>query len=263
MYEAPNYFVLVFNELLILLKALTLGWLIGQGIYDPSFFTYFTYTITYIFYVVAFLSYSSLSGMQFVYTFLLIPMLGVVAFVCFAIVIIVQCNDWVLVRTTILGGTTRKIGDVHTGDFILHYLPFIAFCLYVLVNHLYIGLSFDGFWRSLQKSEKIGYIIYLMTAPLIVLWFYMVNMPFDKNYPTMLSEPIIIILTATLSFFLQAVILLIVFFVLRPPIYNRHKLLTPTGKVRHQWNPTNQDSLATVVAGRQALWAGLPHLLNF
>jgi len=262
MYEAPNYFVITFAELLILLKALTLGWLIGQGVYDPSFFTYFTYTLLYAFYVLAFLSYGSLRGMQFVYTFLLIPMLGIVAFVCFAIIVIVACNDWVLVRTTILGGTTRKIGAVHTGDFVLHYLPLIGFTAYILVHQLYIGMSFDGFWRSLHRGEKVGYLIYLYLAPLAVLWLYMVNMPFDKNYPTKLSEPVVISLTAALSAFLQTIILLIMFFVLRPPIYNRHKLVTPTGKVRRSWNQTSKPSLASITVAQPASWHVLPRSLS-
>jgi len=240
MYDSPNYFAVVFGGLVVFLKALTLGWLLGQGIYDPSFFTYFTYTLLYAFYTFAFISYSSVKMMQFSYTFFLIPMYGIAAFVCFAIVIIVACNDWVLVRTTILGGTTRKIGEVHTGDFVLHYLPTIGLTLYVLIHHRYIGVAIANFWHSFSKSEKIAYIFYSYLSPISVILFYMIVMPFDRNYPTQLNGILVIVLVATLSLVIQTLILLIVFFSLFPSPGDRHKLVTPTGKIRKskEWNLT-------------------------
>lgn len=238
MYESPNYFAIVYGALVTLVKALTLGWLLGQGIYDPSFFTYFTYTLLYSFYVFAFVSYSSIKLMQFVYTFLLVPMYGIASFVCAAIVVIVACNDWVLVRTTILGGTDRTIGDVHTGDFVLHYLPTIGLSVYVLIHHRYIGVSIANYWRAFNKSEKIGYIFYIYLAPLLVLLFYMAVMPFDKNYPTRMNNVLVIALVACLSLVIQTFIILIVFFSLFPATGERHKLVTPTGKLRKQkWIP--------------------------
>jgi hypothetical protein len=239
MYDSPNYFAIVFGAIVVFVKALSLGWLLGQGIYDPSFFTYFTYTLLYSFYTFAFISYSSVKMMQFVYTFLLVPMYGIVTFVCFAIVIIVACNDWILVRTTILGGTDRKIGDVHTGDFVLHYLPAIGLSLYIMIHHRYIGISIANYWRSFSKSEKISYIFYLYLSPLLVLLFYMAVMPFDKNYPTHLNGVLVIVLVSCLSVLIQTLIILIAFFSLLPSFGERHKLVTPTGKTRkHRWNQT-------------------------
>lgn len=234
MYEKPNWVVIVFAELIILLKALTLGYLMGQGIYDPSFFTYFSYTLLYAFYLVALFSYTSPRSMQFVYSFFFIPMFGITSFVAFAIVVIVQCNDWVYLRTTILGGTTRAIGDVHTGDFVLHYLPLIGFLLYAALHSRYIGLSIHNLWHTLRTGEKMAYVFYLSLAPLLVLGFYMTVMPFDKNYPTMLSNWLIAVLVSVLSLSIQAIIILVVFYVFQAQDFDHHKLVTPTGHTA--WN---------------------------
>ena len=266
MYERPNYFAIVFTELLILGKGLTIAYLIGQGIYDPKFFTYFTYTLLYAFYGLAMISYSSLSLMQFVYSFLFIPMLGIVAFVAFAIIVIVGFNDWVMVRTTFLGGGDRTLGQVHTGDFIMHSMPLVGMLTYTLVHNLFIGLAFDGFWRSLRRGQKVLYLIYLYLAPLLVLWLYMRTMPFDDNYPTSFSKPIMILLSTGLSALVQTVIILIAFFALRPQDYNRHKLLTPTGLTYRfgQWNHGSISTsrkirpLSTLEVAPTALRARLP-----
>lgn len=238
--ESPNYFALSFAFVVVLVKGAVLGWILGQNIFDPAFFTYFTYALVYAFYVVALFAVMSLRLLQFVYTFLLVPMAGQVLFVYVAIVVIVAEDDWVFTRGSILGGTSRSLGDIHTGDWLFHYLPAVVITLYILIHNHYIALAFHDFWRELRRNERIGYILYLYLLPLSILFFYMLVMPFATNYRVHMSTWTVTALTLGVSVLMQTLLILIFIFALVPSDEVRGKIASPTGRVA--WNLSPEPS---------------------
>jgi hypothetical protein len=203
MYGKVQWFALLLVFALVLWVGFMLGYLVGKEIYDPRFFTYFNYALGFGFYNLLYISFFSVELFEIVTVFLLPLYVGTTLFVFFAIVVIVELNDWVFIRTTILGGTNRTIGDNHTGDWIVHYFP--AFCLLlVLLAIKSYYMNFIGvYWQSLQKLGKAFYVSYVLLIPLVVLLLYMLTMPFDSNYPTSLAHWKVIALVIGMSLVIQ------------------------------------------------------------
>ena len=184
---------------LVLWMGAMLAYFVAQEIFDPRFFTYFNYMLGFAFYNVLYLSFFDVPLFEVVTVFLLPIYFTTTLFVFFAIVVIVQLNDWVFVRTTFLGGTNRTIGKNHTGDWIVHYFP--AFCLLLVLLFIksYFMQFISNYWSRLRSAGKVFYIFYLLLTPLTVLLLYMSTMPFDQNYPTKLSDTATITLVIGMS----------------------------------------------------------------
>jgi len=206
MYGRVQWVALILLFVLVLWMGFMLGYLVAKEIFDPRFFTYFNYALGFAFYNILYVSFFSVELFEFVTVFLLPVYVGTTLFVFFAIVVIVELNDWVFVRTTLLGGTNRTIGDNHTGDWIVHYFP--AFCLLlVLLSIARYYMAFVGnYWQSLQKNGKAFYVVYVLLTPLSILVVYMITMPFDGNYPTSLSNWQVGMLVVGMSLLIQGIL---------------------------------------------------------
>lgn len=229
MYGKVNWFALIFVFVLVLWVSFLLGYLIGQEVYDPRFFTYFNYALGFAFYNLGFISFFSVEIYEFWCVFLVPVYLNTTGFVFFAIVVIVALNDWVFTRGTALGGTNRTIGETHTGDWLLHYLPLVFLVLVILViNRSYIEFV-TNYWNSMHKTGKVFYVFYVFIVPLAFLLIYMITMPFDQNYPTNLSTLETTLLVFGLSLGISAVFL--------------------TGILVNQENSNSMDNIITTPAG--------------
>jgi len=161
-----------------------LGWTIADGVFDARFFTYFTYAVLYAFYNFMFLSETDSTLHRWMIVLLYPICTCLTMFVYVAIIVIVYKNDWVIIRDTIFAGGALTIGEVHTGDWLFHYLPPLMLLLYTLVNYASIAKINYGIWSVDSFKFKLTYCLYVIIIPAVILGCYMITMPFDKNYPT-------------------------------------------------------------------------------
>lgn len=161
-----------------------LGWAIADNVFDPRFFTYFTYALGAVFYLFMFLSETDTILNRWMIMLVLPIYTCLTVFVYIAIVVIVYKNDWVIIRDSVLAGGDLTIGEIHTGDWLFHYLPPWTLLVYTLVNYDIIARTNYPLWSSKSTLFKLSYSIYVIIVPAIILGCYMVTMPFDKNYPT-------------------------------------------------------------------------------
>jgi hypothetical protein len=107
-----------------------------------------------------------------------------VLFIDGAIVIIVQLNDWVFTKTTVIHNGTRSIGAVHTGDYVLHYLPAIEILLFTA---FYSDLLRAAYKKFTKTSGNIGslsfYKVYVHVIGVAIILLYCITMDFQTNYP--------------------------------------------------------------------------------
>lgn len=180
-----------------------LGWAIADGIFDARFFTYFTYALGFAFYLFMFFSEtdSSLHKWMVILIFPIYTCLTV--FVYVAIVVIVYKNDWVIIRDSVFAGGALSIGEIHTGDWMFHYLPPFMLLVYILVNYVSIAKFNYRMWSSNTTGFSIAYSLYVIVFPALILGCYMITMPFDKNYPTKMRTWQICLLVFGLSTSIQ------------------------------------------------------------
>jgi len=203
----PNWFALIVLYIVLCLLSAVLAYLLAAEIYDPRFFTYFNYFFGWLFYNLLFIS-AFVPVLWEVVCLLVLPVyFNTVNFVFFAIIIIVKLNDWVWVRDTIFGGTSLTIGDIHTGDFLVHDLPAYTFLAIFLIHIFEYVTTFRLFWKPASFWYKLVYVLYVFLAPLAVLILYMLTMPFGNNYPTGLSTPAVTSLVIALSVFFTIIFL--------------------------------------------------------
>lgn len=161
-----------------------LGWAIADNVFDPRFFTYFTFAFGFSFYLFIALAETESLLHRWLIILLLPIYTCMTMFVYVAIVVIIYKNDWVLIRNTIFAGATLTIGEVHTGDWLFHYLPPLLLLVYILFNYSPIAKNNYLVWSSKSTAFKLCYCLYVLVLPALILGCYMITMPFDENYPT-------------------------------------------------------------------------------
>jgi hypothetical protein len=185
-----------------------LGWAIADDVFDPRFFTYFTYAVGAYFYNFMGISEVEPYLNEFLIVFFLPIYMGLTVFVSVAIVVIVFNNDWVLIRDSIYGGADLTMGEVHTGDWIFHFFPPFILLAYCLVNYAPITTTNYFLWSDENKLPKIVYCCYVIVIPSLILGYYMLTMPFAENYPMKLRTWQICIMVFLLSVLIQVFYLL-------------------------------------------------------
>jgi len=197
----------------LVFRALLLGYLLGCGSYDASFFTYINYALlTAGFAALELAMWQRTAFLAWVV--LLLPILwGTTMFVAIAIVVIIQLNDGVFLRTTIYNDGTRSVATIHTGDWLLHQLPLIELLLVLFVSRTAMLHCFHVFWRDLARPlYRTLYTIYFVVASLLVLSLYMSNINFSLNYPTSVSQGTVWALTVFLALAVNSLLFVIFFF---------------------------------------------------
>lgn len=161
-----------------------LGWAIATNVFDARFFTYFNLANGFAFYLILALAQTDSNLFHWALIAVLPIYICLTMFIYIAIVVIVQNNDWVFIRDSLFGGGELTIGEVHTGDWMFHYVPPVLLLVYVAVNFVDTAKTNYGVWSSDRVLFKVAYSLYVLITPALILGCYMVTMPFDKNYPT-------------------------------------------------------------------------------
>lgn len=195
---ALAYWVVAF---FLTLRSLSLGYLLGSATFDATFFTYINYGVLTLAMALLLLSMWNVTAYE-LWTTLLLPVVWVTTvFVALAIVVIVQLNDGVFLKTTTQNNGTNSVATIHTGDWLLHQFPFVEMLVILLLLRPTLVIIFHNFWRQFSTAGKVAYTIYFHTAGLLVLSFYMINIDYSVNYPTSISSAAIWGLTIGLSLF--------------------------------------------------------------
>ena len=202
--DRKSWFTHLVEILLGLWTGAILGWSIADNVFDPRFFTYFNYAVGYFFYLAIALSEPEKDLRDFILLFILPIYLGLTIFVYIAIVVIIENNDWVWIRDTLFGGGSLTVGQVHTGDWIFHYLPPVFILIFVLVNFTRIAVANWRLWDSANNLWRFVYSTCVLFTPAIMLGLYMLTMPFNKNYPTHMTSSQTVLLVLGLAIGIQA-----------------------------------------------------------
>jgi hypothetical protein len=229
MYGKAHWFSLILVFVIVLWVGGILGYFIAAEIFDPRFFTYFNYALGFAFYNVLYLSFFSVELFEFVTLFLLPVYFNTTTFVFIAIVVIVALNDTVFTRASVLGGTNRTIGETHTGDWIVHYLPMVALLAVLISIQAYYLEFVQNYWKYASKLARIFYVFYLFLTPLAILLIYMLTMPFDQNYPTTLSTWELLLLVIGMSLAIQAALVAFILTFPRARFMIHNTIETPAG----------------------------------
>lgn len=220
---ALAYWVVAF---FLTLRSVALGFLLGSSTFDATFFTYINYAVLTLAMALLLLSMWSITAYE-LWVALVLPIVWVTtAFVALAIVIIVQLNDGVFLKTTQQNNGTNSVATIHTGDWILHQFPLVEILVIVLLLRPTLVVIFHNFWRQFSTAGKVAYTIYFHIAGLLLLAFYMTNVNYSANYPTDLSAAGIWGLTVGLS--LLVGMFLFGFLYISPP--SSSHVTTPTLK---------------------------------
>jgi hypothetical protein len=191
---------------LLLMRSVVLGYLIGAEVFDARFFTYLNYLLLTFGFLLLVIS-ARRTRLWCLYV--LPPLWGTTVFVALAIVVIIQLNDGVFLRTTVFNNGDRSVAGVHTGDWLLHQLPFIEILLVLLALRSQVTASFRSLWAGASVLVKVLYTLYFHTAALALLSFYMVNIDFRSNYPTPISSTAVWLLTVGLALAVEAILFLL------------------------------------------------------
>lgn len=229
MHTSEDWFVVTIIVFIWVFFSVTLSYFIGVAIFDPTFFTYITYFANWAFYGLLYASFFSYSGMEFV-LFGLFPIIyGMTVFVFFAIVVIVGINDEVYTRATILGGTSRTFGEEFVGNFILHVMPTAFIFITLLALSKYAGPLVNLYWKTRSTLERVGYLLYVLLGPSLILTLYMITMPFEKNYLVPWSASVVVLMQLGLSIVVQAILVGLAFLFTNCSPISEKQLHTPMG----------------------------------
>ncbi len=192
------------------LALFVMGWF---RIIDPGFFTYQNFLLSAVlFYLYAVMLWSQWSRRLFFYIALPIYW-GTPIFVGIAIVVILKLNggDLMLKTVDIFGGP-NSIGDIHTGDYLIHQWPWIEVVLFTWFNWPAITAAFALGFAQADTLGKVVYSLYLLLVPFGILLFYMVNFDFIGNYPTHLPDWAVIAAVVATAILVQAVLYVTIYF---------------------------------------------------
>lgn len=183
------------------------AFLIGYGVLDIHFFTYINYTLV----TLAYALWLYFMRRDFTYTMFsnyVLPMIwGTTLTVAVVIVVIVDMNEDIFLRSSKYNGGTRSIGKLHTGDFFVHFAPVFDLLLNIVVQMPYLKAHFQSEFRQMNLYDRIIQIVHFMFSPIVILVIYMLNFDFHKNYPTSLPPAATITLVVFVSLCIQAFLL--------------------------------------------------------
>lgn len=189
---------------LLLIRTVVIDFFRNDGSLDLAFFTYLN--LTFVAFAMTLLLISMTNRAAFaVATTLLLPLIfGTTVFVMFAIVVIIQLNDGVFLKTTVYNGGERSVGTVQTGNWLIHYWTVVELLFYIWLTKRESVTAFHYVWRELGRFGRVAYVFYFMLVALGALIIYMLQVDFTVNYPTDVSVAATTGLTIGLSLLIQA-----------------------------------------------------------
>lgn len=192
----------------LIFRSIVLAGLIGWRILDLHFFTYINYTL--LTFLILLLIYSMREPGWFkLYAVALLPIAyGVTIYIAFAIVVIVDLNAMVLLRSSKMNGGDRDIGRLNTGNFLVHTLPLLEILFIVGLNFGYFKSAVRPYFKSLSTGGRAAYTLYWMFASVIVFVFYMLNFDYSSNYPTDLSTATLLAISIPVAVFTELLLYL-------------------------------------------------------
>jgi len=197
---------------ILIFRSIVLGYFLGDRSFDVKFFTYINYALGTFLLVMLLLSMWDVKYYSLYIIFIIPIFYGTTIFISFAIIVIIQLNDNVFLKTTVDNGGTRSIGTIHTGDFILHQLPLFEVVLILFLIKDSMLNSFGQFYYSLRSYGKTLYTAYFLLISTFILFVYMINIDFVSNYPTNLDLIYIILLTVSMAIFTELLLFLALVF---------------------------------------------------
>ena len=218
---------------LLTFRSVVLGYLLGSGTFDATFFTYVNYALFTLVLALLLLSMWNVTAYQLWVTVLLPLIWGTTTFVAIAIIVIVWLNDGVFLRTAKSNDGTNTVSVIHTGDWLLHQLPWVEILIIVLLLSPTAIVIFHNLWRQLSTAGRVAYTAYFHLSALLLLAFYMINIDFTVNYPTDLHVGFIWGLTIGLSLLVE--LLLFGFLYISKP--SSDQISTPTLSTRYTLSP--------------------------
>jgi hypothetical protein len=191
--------ILIF--VIALFRAFVLSYFLATLGLDLHFLTYISYTLVTGFYILALAFSNDLVILSYILLFFLPLVFSLILFIDVAIIIIVQLNDWVFTKSTVIYKGTRTVGDVHTGDWLLHYLPAIEILLLVAFYSDLLRLAYAQYAKITSKGELLIYKFYIHLVGVVIILIYCVTMNFQQNYPIngALSTAVVIVISCAVA----------------------------------------------------------------
>jgi hypothetical protein len=204
-----SYIIISFISLY---RVIILAYFISSDGLDLKFFTYINYTLVTMSFMALLLSSWSYVYYSIYCLFIWPITFGVTLFVSIAIVIIIQLNDKLFIKSTTENGGHHTIGLVHTADFFIHQLPALEVAIIAICLIRTSSIIFNNFVKKMNKIQKAFYSIYFLCCSLFLLGLYMITMDFGKNYPTKLPNYLIYLIVICSSIFLNSLLYLLHYF---------------------------------------------------
>lgn len=205
-FQIWSFFALGLGRSVVLL---IIGWF---QIIDPSYFTYQNFLLsTALLFLYAVMLWSQWSRKLFFY--LALPVYwGTPIFVAIAIVVILQLNGLLMMRTLDIFGGPNEIGHIHTADTLIHQWPWVEVVLFTWFNWAAITATFTLGFAATTTLGKVLYSLYILLVPLGILLFYMLNFDFLGNYPTGLPTWALMGAVVVTAILVQALLYVIIYF---------------------------------------------------
>lgn len=164
------------------------------GLFHVNKYTYWNYTISWFFDMILLLGLV-IEG-PFLYYFLLIfyPILYGSNFLVFSmIIIIIQLDGWILIEETVFGVGSLTVGDLHTGDYLVHVLPLLEIYWIVFAGlHFYVNQALLTHEQN-SRNHKL-YIVYWLLCPLLLMLAFSLFFDAPSEYPTGLPRVVCILI---------------------------------------------------------------------
>lgn len=192
----------------LVFRSIVLSGLVAKQIIDLKFYTYQNYTAVAAGFALLLLSMRRSEWFKAYALFALPLFYGTTIYVAVAIVVIINLNDFVLMRGSVHNGGALTDGDLHTGDFLLHQLPLVEVLFVILVNFSWLKAAIRSEYALWSKANRVLYILYFLTISSFSISFYMSIYPFDENYPTPLATWELTLLSIAVAIGTEALLLL-------------------------------------------------------
>lgn len=166
-----------------LIRAGVISFFLAQEGLDLRYLTYLNYTMTTAFLIFLLYSTKSVSSLRATLIGLFPIVFNTCLFIGVAIVIIVQLNDWVFTRTTVVHHGPRRVGEVHTGDWILHQLPVVEMFVIMVMYLEDIRSGYKDLRKGVTKLGAGIYYAHTVAFPSMIILLYFATEDINRNYP--------------------------------------------------------------------------------
>ena len=172
-------------------RGIILGYTIYAGIFHVYRYTYWNYTLLWVFDLLYFFAVFIEGGFLKYMTLYAYPIIHGSNFLVFSlIIIIIQCDDAIFLEGTVYDGGDLRVGDLHTGDYIVHVFPIIETLITLLFGLLYYVRAVIDYHNRHTTNilSRDVYFVYWVLSPLIPISIYTVFFDPFTEYPTHLNK---------------------------------------------------------------------------